>query len=182
MNVRLLNESALEIEINSHRVVYAYQGSGLTGLDFEDPNTLVVGSINQAGLINRPGEYEFLDITVIALEAASANPALANVFAIRAGGVGFLFLAESKPELKKEHWDLIGKVDIYVTNMKLGEDIHQIINKCNPAKVVAINFGSAEEAAKATDLSATEPEKKLKVTADEFTEEEPSTVLVLLTK
>jgi hypothetical protein len=179
MFIKQVNENAVELAADKAKILFTY--APVTGIDTNE-YTAVVGAMAGQKFVLMPGEYEFDDVTVIALEAKEETDGNSDVYAIHIDGVSFLFTKTDKLSLKKEQWDLIGEVNVLVTNVAHKENIKNQLSKISPAALVVINYESAEQVAKETDLTATESEKKLKFVSEDFTEEDPVTTLYLLTK
>lgn len=179
MNIKQLNDSAVELTANGNTVVFAYDKSGIPK---PQDNQWIVAPVDEDGVVFGPGEYEFSGIGIIALETKSESEGIADAFAIKIDEVNVLFTVQDKPKLKKEQWDLVGEVNVIVANMANDSEMKEIVAKAEPGIVLAINSNSDQETAKRTDLNVAGTEKKLKVNESDFSIEEAGSQLIILTK
>ncbi len=179
MNIKKLSNNLIELSSSTGSAVFAYGEADMSKVK-EPEKTLLVGFIKDPNSVFRPGEYEYSDISIIGIESKSEPVGIADIVAINVDGVNVVFIDSKFGSIKKDQQDLIGRIDVLITNVAQRDNVKAVITKFNPAAVVAINYESIEQVSKSTDLTAEEPQKKLKFSEEDFIEEEPVISLYLL--
>jgi hypothetical protein len=138
---------------------------------------LNIGPVKSDQVLCQPGEYEYGDVSVVALETDQPADDVSDVFNISLEGVSTAyFMPKSTPA--SDDFEDLGEIDMLVLN--LSEEVDQkLISRIDPRIVICIN-ASAEAAEKILGV-APAVEKKLKFKDSEFTAEEYETKYFLLT-
>ena len=158
------------------------------GAKLKEKGDIVISSelsaVENAFLINEPGEYEVKDVFVYAISInGGKNPRL---FSINVDGITIVYLSAEVTEIPKHVIDEIGVDDISIIDFKesdenLSEKI-KLLDDLDPAIFIPIRAGREllEKIAKETELELPEVQSKLKYAAGDFDEEERSLKLALL--
>lgn len=139
---------------------------------------LNIGPVKSDHVLCQPGEYEYGDVSVVALETDQPADDISDVFNIGLEGVSTAyFMPKSTPG--SDDFEDLGRIDMLVLN--LSEEVDQkLISRIDPRIVICIN-ASPEAAAKTLGVAPV-AEKKLKFKDSEFAGDEYETKYFLLTE
>ncbi len=180
MQISLKSADLVELNDGSASALVVFPGA--TKVEPAEGQPVFGHPIDGVKVVTDPGEYEFGEISLVALETKNQHLGKAELFEVGMEAVSTLLITENPGEILKDHWDVMGEIDVLVLSMKTEiEDIAKLIKKIVPYIVVIIS-GDKEAAEKATGLTVESVEKKLKFAKKDFTAEDPVTRLVLLEK
>lgn len=143
--------------------------------------TVCFGSAAQSGVVSGPGEYEFSDISLIALEAASSSDGKAELFEVTLEGISALVIMSDPGDLKKESWDLIGDVEMVIVDMSQEyKDLDKLVNKINPFVLIAMGVEDKKKVETELEQTVTAEGASFKFSSKDFQGEDPSVRVLLL--
>lgn len=176
MQIKLMSKGVIELSENGTNVIVAFPEAAV-------PETapLILGQQVHAKVIRRPGEYEFANVGLQALETKSAHIGTAELFNVEVGGFDTLFVMNDFGTLSKDDWDMLDNVQVMVVSLKEKVDgLDKLINRLLPYVVIAIDAPSEMEAENMLGLKPMSTEDKFKFTEKDFTAEDPATILYLM--
>lgn len=169
------------IEIDADNAVAALVSEGFKPEDVAD-HTVVLGQVQGEKVISFPGEYEYGDLSIVALETTEARDGVADLFRITADQVDVLYISAVPAGIEKDELELLGSVDVVLIGADaLKEDTVPFIKKIDPYVVIVAGTKDKESVQKILGMEASQEEKKFKMTDRDFTGEDQPTMLYLLT-
>jgi hypothetical protein len=134
-------------------------------------NTYVLGHKGE-GNISAPGEYEFAQFGLIAVEAKAERDNQADLYKIELDGVNLLIKAGPVQEMIKEDFDLFGEVNVLVLFGSDDDDeISRLLKKVTPQMVIFVDYDKAK-VENTLNIQIAEEEKTIKLKHSDFTNED----------
>lgn len=169
------------IEIDADNAVAAIVAQGFKPEDVAD-HTVVLGQVQGEKVISFPGEYEYGDLSIVALESTDVRDGVADLFRITADRVDVLYMSTVPAVIEKDEFELMGAIDVVLLGADaLNEATVPFIKKIDPYVVIVAGTKDKEEVQKILGMEVSQEEKKFKMTDKDFAGEDQPTLLYLLT-
>jgi hypothetical protein len=176
MQIKLVSKGLVEVSENGSSAHVAFPEAKIP-----ESAKLVFGPHVQPGVIRRPGEYEFVDIGLIALETKEHHIGTSELYSVEVSGVGCLFVMGDAGIPSKEDWDLLPEIDVMIVSLK-GENagLDKLISRLTPYYVIALDAETESEAEKVLGMKPVQSADKFKFSEKDFEAEEFATILYLM--
>ncbi len=176
MQIKLASKELVELSGNNGSALIAFPDAKVP-----DISGLIFGPHIMPTVVSRPGEYEFAEVGMQALETKAEHVGVAELYNVEIEGIDTLFVMDGFGDLGKEDWDLIGDVEVMVVSLRnKPQGLEKLINRMIPYVVIAIDAESEAEAEKLLGLKPLTSNDKFKFTDKDFLAEDPATVLYLM--
>lgn len=180
MEIRKVSDKSILIEGKNAKILVEPSEKEIKNIN---PDIILSASDDSKFSIVTPGEYEAKDVWILAMNDDPNEIERNNIYVLNVDNIKVGILDGVEKSLSKRNIEKIGIVDILITfALDNVDNIVSNITEIDPRVLIPMNFKKevSEKVVKELGIKTITEEKKLKLKADEFNEEEYVTSLVNL--